>query len=234
LGVTLNGLLARVDATLDRERSFTANASHELRTPLALLRTELELAVRRPRPAEDLTRAIDSAVDEVDRLIRIAEDLLLLASTEDTGLPIAPDQIDVPPFLTGIGGCFDTMAAGCGRHVRVDPGDVDRVEADAEWLRQALMNLITNAFQHGVGEVELSARVVAGATEFGVADCGAGFSDRMLMHGFERFVHSRSGGGSGLGLPIVAAVASAHGGSAGVRNLDPAGCVVWIRLPARL
>ena len=98
LGVTLNNLLARVNATLERERSFAANASHELRTPLALLRTELELAVRRPRPAEDLTRAIDSAVDEVDRLIRLAEDLLLLASTDDTGLPIAPEQVDVPPL----------------------------------------------------------------------------------------------------------------------------------------
>lgn len=232
LGVTLNDLLARVDATLERERSFAANASHELRTPLALLRTELELAVRRPRPAEELTRAIDSAADEVDRLIRLAEDLLLLASAGDGGLPIAAAQVAVPSLLAGIAGRFESMAAAGGRRIRVDPGDVQAVEADPERVSQALMNLVSNAFQHGAGDVELGARALAGAIELRVTDSGAGFSDRMLAHGFERFVHARSGGGSGLGLPIVAEVAAAHGGSAGVINLSAGGCVVWMRLPA--
>lgn len=231
LGVTLNDLLARVDATLDRERAFVANASHELRTPLALLRTELELAVRRPRPVADLTHAINSAAEEVDRLIRLAEDLLLLASTDDAGLHLAPEQVDVPSLLASVATRFHGISARRGRAIAVDTGEVHLVKADAQRLEQALINLVSNALQHGAGEVVLSARAVAGATEFCVSDRGDGFSATMLAHGFERFVHTRSGGGSGLGLPIVAAVAAAHGGSTGAANGAAGGCGVWIRLP---
>ena len=230
LGITLNELLARVDATLERERAFVANASHELRTPLALLRTELELAVRRPRPVEDLTTAIGSAADEVDRLIRLAEDLLLLASTDEAGLRIAPEPVDVPLLLTGVATRFRSFPARRGRTVDVDSGEVQHVEADTQRLEQALTNLVSNAFQHGGGDITLSARSVAGATEFHVTDQGEGFSPAMLAHGFERFVHARSGSGSGLGLSIVTAVAEAHGGSAGVSNRPTGGSDVWIRL----
>jgi signal transduction histidine kinase len=232
LGVTLNELLARVDATLERERAFVANASHELRTPLALLRTELELAVRRQRPVEDLTKAINSAADEVDRLIRLAEDLLLLDSTDDAGLPHAPERIDVPFLLERVVAPFRTMAARRGRDIEVDTCQVLHVDADAQRLEQALINLVSNAFQHGAGVVKLSVRAATDATEFCVTDEGDGFSAAMLAHGFERFVHTRSGGGSGLGLSIVAAVAHAHGGSAGVSNRPSGGSEVWIRLPA--
>lgn len=231
LGITLNELLARVDITLERERAFVANASHELRTPLALLRTELELAVRRPRPIQDLTRALDSAAEEVDRLIRLAEDLLLLASADDEGLRVTPEQVHVPSLLAGVATRFRTMAARRGRAIDVEPGEVEHVQADAQRLEQALVNLVGNAFQHGSGKVELSARAVEDATEFHVTDTGAGFDATMLAHGFERFVRGPSGGGSGLGLSIVAAVAEAHGGCAGVSNRAGGGSAVWIRLP---
>ena len=232
LGRTLNELLARVHATLERERAFVANASHELRTPLALLRTELELAVRRPRPVDDLTSAINSAAEEVDRLIRLAEDLLLLASTDDAGLRIAPERVDVASLLSRVATRFRDTALWRGRAIDVDIGEVQHVDADAQRLEQALVNLVSNAFQHGAGDVQLSARAVEGATEFRVTDQGDGFSAAMLAHGFERFVHNRSSGGSGLGLSIVAAVAAAHGGCAGVSNLTSGGSSVWIRLPA--
>ena len=231
LGVTLNELLARVDATLERERAFVSNASHELRTPLALLKTELELAVRRPRSVEDLTAAIDSAEDEVDGLIRLAEDLLLLAGADDSGLRIAPEDVDVAAFLSGIAARFDQMATRRGRIIDVQPGVIQHVEADPQRLEQALLNLVTNALQHGAGVVTLSCREAAGSAEFHVTDEGCGFSPEMLVHGFERFAHTRSTGGSGLGLSIVAAVAQAHSGSEGVANRPTGGSDVWIQLP---
>lgn len=234
LGVTLNELLTRVDITLERERAFVANASHELRTPLALLRTELELAVRRPRSAQELTNAIGSAAEEVDRLIRLAGDLLLLASTDDPDLRIAPHQVQVASLLTGVADRFRILAAGRGRTITVEPSAVVHVGADAQRLEQALSNLISNALQHGAGQVGLSARAVEGETEFRVTDSGEGFSDTMLAHGFERFAHSPSSAGSGLGLSIVAAIANAHGGSTGLCNRPAGGAAVWIRLPSPL
>jgi two-component system, OmpR family, sensor kinase len=231
LGATLNDLLARVDATLKRERAFVANASHELRTPLALLKVELELAVRRPRPVEDLTAAIISAEEEVDRLIRLAEDLLLLAGADDSGPRITLEEVDVAAFLSGVAVRFDQMATSHGRIVDVQLGAIQHVESDPQRLEQALLNLVSNALKHGAGVVTLSCREEAGAVELHVTDEGDGFSPEMLSHGFERFAHARSSGGSGLGLSIVAAVAEAHAGSAGVANRDAGGSDVWIRLP---
>ena len=231
LGVTLNELLARVDATLERERAFVANASHELRTPLALLKIELELAVRKPRPVEDLTAAIISAEHEVDRLIRLAEDLLMLAGADDSGLRITPETVDVAAFLSAMAVRLDQMATSHGRIVDVQVGATQHVQADPQKLEQALLNLVSNALKHGAGVVTVSCREAAGAVEFHVTDEGDGFSPEMLLHGFERFAHARSTGGSGLGLSIVAAMARAHSGSTGVANPATGGTDVWIRLP---
>jgi signal transduction histidine kinase len=231
LGTTLNDLLARVDATLERQRTFVANASHELRTPLALLRTELELAVRRPRSALDLTAAIRSATEEVDRLIRLAEDLLLLATSDDTGLRIAPEPVDVATLLSAVASRFSHRSASNGRTVTVETNGVDQVQADARQLDQALVNLVSNAFQHGAGDIVLSARPVGTEIELRVTDTGGEFSAHMLTHGFERFAHHPASRGSGLGLSIVAAVAAAHGGRAGLGNRPTGGSTAWIRLP---
>jgi signal transduction histidine kinase len=231
LGVTLNELLARVDATLERERSFVANASHELRTPLALLRTQLELAVRRPRPVDELTNAIGSARDEVDRLIRLAEDLLLLASSDESGLRITSEHVDVPTMLAAISARFEDSAARRGCTIDFDAGNVGHVDADGLRLEQALLNLVSNALQHGAGAVHVAALSVAGAVEFHVTDEGDGFAPDMLGHAFERFTRGGPTGGSGLGLSIVGVIAAAHGGSAGLTNPAEGGADVWLRLP---
>lgn len=231
LGGTLNDLLARVDLALEREREFVTHASHELRTPLALLKTELELAVRRPRPAADLRRAIRSAEEEVDRLVRLAEHLLLLDNLDNRELSLTREQVDVSALLAGIAHRFAATAARDERALEVDADGVGSVEADARRLDQALVNLVDNAFAHGAGAVALTARTVPGAVEIRVNDEGDGFSAEMLTRGFERFVHGPSGAGSGLGLSIVAAVARAHGGSACVTNRPGGGSAASLRLP---
>jgi signal transduction histidine kinase len=229
LGETLNALLARVEATLDRERSFVAHASHELRTPLALLRTELELAVRRPRPVHELVAAIDSARDEVDRLQRLTEDLLLLAQTGEGQLPVDAEELPVAGVLADVRGRFATTAARAGRSIAVEPVTAV-VRADPHQLRQALTNLVGNALEHGAGVVRLSARPHGDHLALVVADQGAGFEDDVLPIATERFVRSRGSTGAGLGLAIVAAVAEAHHGSVGVANV-PGGAEAWISVP---
>jgi two-component system, OmpR family, sensor kinase len=230
LGTTLNELLARVEATLERERSFIAHASHELRTPLALLRTELELAVRRPRPADELTDAIRSAGHEVDRLQRLTEDMLLLAQVGEQRLDVQLTHVPAAQALGEVRDHFARAAAESGRSIEIGTAEGD-VEADRGLLGHALSNLVDNALEHGVGDIRLSARADPGAVTFVVSDRGPGFDAALLDHITERFVRGPRSGGAGLGLAIVAAIAAAHGGSLDVANL-PHGAETRLCLPS--
>jgi signal transduction histidine kinase len=230
LGRTLNDLLARVEESFERERSFVSTASHELRTPLALLRTELELAVRRPRTGAELTEAVRSAQAEVDRLVRLTEDLLLLAQAGEDGLPARPEVLPVAELYDEVARLFATPATTAGRHVEVaDTGLA--VLADGSQLRQALTNLVDNALAHGGGVVRLEARERGGLVELVVADEGGGFGEELLAHGMDRFRRGPTSTGAGLGLAIVAAVAEANGGSAGLRDVE-GGAEAWLTVPA--
>jgi signal transduction histidine kinase len=229
LGHTLNGLLARVESTLERERSFVAHASHELRTPLALLRTELELAVRRPRSSSELKVAIESARDEVDRLERLSEDLLLLAQAGEGRLSAQAEDLHVVDVLDEIRDRFAATTARAGRSLVVEQA-AGVVRADQRQVQQALTNLVGNAVEHGAGAVRLSTRPEGGGLAIVVTDQGPGFDDDVLAHATERFVRSARSTGAGLGLAIAAAVAEANHGSIGVANV-PGGAEAWIALP---
>jgi signal transduction histidine kinase len=109
------------------------------------------------------------------------------------------------------------------------------VTADPDRAAQALDNLVANALRHGAGDVQLSARPEGDRVELHVTDGGAGFPDELLGRAFDRFSQAdpaHSGEGTGLGLAIVAAIAAAHGGEAGARNLAGGGADVWLSLPA--
>ena len=215
LGLTLNELLARVEETLERERAFVAHASHELRTPLALLRTQLELAVRRPRPAAELVDAIRSAEVEVDRLQRLAEDLLLLAQAADGQLAVHLEDVTVAEVFADVRSRFAAAVSETGRTLEI-AGREGIVRVDRSQLHQALTNLVGNALEHGGSVVRLDARSQGDRIELVVADEGEGFAPEMLEHGMERFVRDRGSTGAGLGLAIVATIAAANGGVAGL------------------
>ncbi len=231
LGTTLNEMLDRLEDGLERERRFTADASHELRTPLALLETELELALRRPRTPAELQAALRSAAEEVDRLRRLADDLLVLAQLERGRVPLRREPIAADELLETVARRFDARAAVEGRALEVDDTSA-ALSGDRIRLEQALANLVDNAFRHGAGTVRLVVSAGNGVVELRVADGGAGFPTDFLPHAFERFSRpdgARSGGTAGLGLAIVAAVAEAHGGSASAAN--DGGAVVTISIP---
>jgi signal transduction histidine kinase len=229
LGETLNGLLARVEATLERERSFVAHAGHELRTPLALLRTEIDLALRRPRTPAELMSSLESAADEVDRLQRLAEDLLLLAQEGEGRLEAHLEESDVDDVLRDAAAPFVAVLARQGRRLVVEPAG-GQVLVDRRQVHRAVANLVANAVQHGWGEVRLSARREGALIALVVSDEGEGFGADMLERGAERFVRSADSQGAGLGLSIVASVARAHGGDVGMKNTP--GAEAWIAVPA--
>jgi two-component system, OmpR family, sensor kinase len=233
LAQTLNEMLARLQAAVEHERRFVADASHELRTPLALLRTELDLALRRPRSREELESALRSAADETQRLSRLADDLLLIARADQGQLPIQRSVVAAEELLADAAIRFASRAATLGRDLRVLETKL-RVEADPLRVGQALANLVDNALTHGVGDVELRAEARGDLVELHVVDAGSGFPPEFRDRAFDRFSRAdeaRSGGGSGLGLSIVALVAEAHGGSVGLGEHPSGGADVWISLP---
>jgi signal transduction histidine kinase len=235
LAVTLNDMLARLQAAVEHERRFVADASHELRTPLALLRTELDLALRRPRTREELESALRSAAEETQRLSRLADDLLLIARADQGLLPIRSEVVAAADLLEDAAGRFANRSSSLGRDVLVVPTDL-HVDADPQRAGQALVNLVDNALTHGGGAVELAAEERDGFVELHVRDAGPGFPDDFQARAFDRFSRAdeaRGRGGSGLGLSIVELVARAHGGSAGLRTTPAGGADVWISLPRR-
>jgi len=232
LARTLNEMLGRLEAGLARERRFVADASHELRTPLALLKAELDLALRRPRTPEELRRAIVSAAEETDRLVRLANDLLVLASADEGRLRLNRESVPVRGLLDGVAGRFTGRAAGDGRAVEVDAAEGLAVRGDRLRLEQALGNLVDNALRYGAGTVRLAGASENGSLAIRVSDEGPGFPDDYLPHAFERFSRAADpgrGSGAGLGLALVREIARAHGGSVAAAN--DGGATVVLLLP---
>lgn len=236
LGQTLNEMLARLEATLARERRFVDDASHELRTPLALHKTELELALRHGGGEEELRAAISSGLEEVDRLVQLADALLVVARAGEGDLEMAVEPVRIAELFAGVAKRFDARASESSRRLAVlDSGGELVVAVDPLRLEQALTSMVDNAFRHGGGEVRLWAVASGEMVELHVGDRGAGFPSEFLPHAFERFSRAdaaRRRGGSGLGLAIVEAIALAHGGRADAANNPAGGADVWIEVPA--
>ncbi len=234
LAETLNQMLDRLETAFEHERRFVADASHELRTPLALLRTELELALRHPRTRAELEDALRSAAEETDRLTALAADLLLIARADQGVLAVHPELVSVRELYTDVSVRFSARAEELGRAIEVElAGDIV-FDADPKRVEQAIGNLVDNALVHGAGTVTLSAARRDDRVELHVTDEGNGFPDGFAARAFDRFSRAdeaRPRSGSGLGLAIVQTIAQAHGGGAGVGAV-PGGADVWISLPA--
>jgi two-component system, OmpR family, sensor kinase len=234
LGETLNQMLGRLEAALARERRFVDDASHELRTPLTLHKTELELALRYATSEEELRAAIASAGEEIDRLIQLAEDLLVVARSEGGELTVARERVQVADLLATVGERFRARVEQSGRPLEVD-GDAGTVVGDRLRLEQALTSMVDNALRYGDGEVRLWARSNGNRVELHVSDDGPGFPPEFIDRAFERFSRAdaaRARGGTGLGLAIVDTIARAHGGRGAAANAADGGADVWIEVPA--
>ncbi|MDQ6795291.1 MAG: HAMP domain-containing protein, partial [Chloroflexota bacterium] len=147
LATTLNSMLDRLQEALERERRFVDDASHELRTPLATLRGEIDLALARRRDVPELEASLRSAQDDVVRLQRLADDLLVLARMRGGRIPVHRVETSLAALTKRSASSVEAQAAAAGVTVEVDATD-DRVELDPERMEQALRNLLENAIRH--------------------------------------------------------------------------------------
>lgn len=229
---TLNGMLARLDAAIGRERAFAADASHELRTPLAILTAEVELV--RDRVDDTSRSALGTALDEAARLSGLVDDLLVLART-DAGHLDDHRPIDLDELVDGVTGRFATLATRRG--VQLTSTGAAVVRGDVSGLERAVGNLVDNALRHtpegGLVSVEIRPTEPVGA-DVVVSDTGPGVPPGRLHSLFDRFSRVDSArhepGGAGLGLAIVAAVAAAHCGTVTAVNRVGGGLSVVLAL----
>jgi len=185
-----------------------------------------------------LVSAVAAAADETERLTRLAEDLLLLASNEDGGPVLRREITSLAAVLAESVNTATPRAEA--RNVRLELDAPPEVVAlvDAARLRQALDNLVENALRFAPRgtAVQLVVRRMNDRAVIEVSDSGPGFPSSFLPHAFERFrradqSRARQEGGTGLGLAIVSSIADAHGGRAGARNRPGGGATVWLDLP---
>jgi two-component system OmpR family sensor kinase len=239
LATTMNTMLDGLRAALRHERAFVADAGHELRTPLATLRAELELASRPGRSREELQDAVHGAAEETDRIIHLAEDLLLLARAEDDRGFLDRRPTDLGAVALAAARAASALGQARGVTVAVEGAVHLVIDGDPDRLRQALDNVLANAVHHSPDGTAVTVEVgdrPGGHAGLTVADRGPGFPPEFLPHAFERFrradtARARAHGGTGLGLAIVETIVRAHHGRVEAANRDDGGAVVEIVLP---
>ncbi|HVX33436.1 MAG TPA: ATP-binding protein [Solirubrobacterales bacterium] len=235
LGETLNEMLERLEEAIHRERSFVAQAGHELRTPLSVLKLELDLAIAEKPSGPELDSMLRSSAKQVERLVRLAESLLMIARGEEQALQIDLQPVDIGRLIASVVETMKGPADGLDRELRVERDGELLIEADPDRVERALLNLLANSLTYGDGTIVVRVEEEPGEIELHVLDEGPGFDPRFLPVAFERFAQAdpdASGRrGFGLGLAIVRLIAEAHGGSVGAVNRPGGGADVWISLP---
>jgi signal transduction histidine kinase len=229
---------ARAQGSEDRMRRFVADASHELRTPLTSIRGFADFYAQQGAAADraETDRLMSRIRSEAARMGTLVDDLLLLAQLdEQRALQLRP--VDLPSLAAEAVQDFRALAPGRRLALRTDATPVI-VGADEARLRQVIGNLLANALKHTPPgtPVDISVRAEAGQAHLSVADQGPGMTPGQAGHVFERFYRadpgrSRASGGSGLGLSIVAALVSAHGGRVGVDTVPGQGATFHVWLP---
>ena len=237
LSMTLNQAFDRLETSMDSMRRFTSDAAHELRSPVAVLRTEAEIALRKPRSAEEYRSVIETTLAETIRLSAIVDQLLTL-SRHDSGVQaMLTDEVPAGAILSDVAARFKATASEKGIDLSVDEIPACFLAGHELWLSQLFSNLIDNAikFTPTGGQVAVSARVDRDNVTFVVEDSGIGIEAKNVPFIFDRFYredgargHHR---GTGLGLAICKSIVDAHRGTIAVES-TPNQCTRFsVRLP---
>ena len=240
LATTINGMLDRLSLSFQKTAQFTADASHELRTPLTIMQGELEIALRGERSTSEYIDTLGSSLEEVERMSRIVNDLLLLSKSDMGQEMTRHDPVDLKAVLDGLLPHFKVLAEAQQIEFSSSLSEVDTIFGDQLRLRQLLVNLLTNAIRYtsAEGKVNLTLKNVDSGVEVAVADTGIGIPAEDIPRIFDRFyradkARSRQYGGSGLGLSIVKSIVNAHEGVIKVDSVVGEGSVFKVTLPTR-
>jgi heavy metal sensor kinase len=238
LSVGLNRMIARLDESFQHVNRFSADASHELRTPLTILRGELEAAAQQEQITPELRETLGSALEETERLSRIVESLMSISRLDAGEARVELAHFDLAELTSGTTEQMRLLAEDKDIALRCEAERQVRVEGDRARLKQVIVNLVDNAIKYTPAGGLVGVKVCAtnGRAVLEVNDSGVGIPPEALPNIFERFYRvdkgrSRQMGGAGLGLSIVKAIVTAHGGQVKVESVEGKGSRFFVELP---
>jgi len=235
---TFNDMIARLDASFQEVRRFSADASHELRTPLTVMKGETELALRRPRAAEDYRLVLESNLEEIDRLTRTVDELLFLSRADLGEVKMASLPVRLDELTRDVHKQASVLGQEHGAQATLGPLAPATVLGDELRLRELLLNLVDNAVKYSKpgGIVEVSLATEGGRARLSVSDQGIGIPPEAQARIFDRFyrtnearAHAKQG--TGLGLSICKWIAESHQGRIEVESRPGQGSRFTVTLP---
>lgn len=243
LAATFNHMISRLQAAFDRQKQFTSDASHEMRTPLAVMRGDIEITLRRERTPEEYKRVLASNLEEIVRLSRLVEDLLMLARADAGRVELRREAVDLNALCQQMVEYITPLALQREQALLYEPQmqpDLSVViQADLQRIKQLLLNLLDNAIKYTdlKGRVTLGLRTEGNWAVLTVTDTGRGIPPEDVTHIFERFFRrsaktsDRSAAGFGLGLSIVKWIVDSHGGKIEAQSELGKGTTFFVHLP---
>jgi len=242
LATTINDLLARLENSFNEQQRFIADASHELRTPLAVLRGETEVALAKPRTADEYQQSLSLIQDEAERLSRIVEDLFILARQPiNAPARLLRERVSLNETVRDCARAAQVLATRKGVRLTTEnnPASIN-LNGDKELITRMILNLLDNAVKYtpAGGEISLALTRQNGNAEIVVRDTGIGIAETDRPRIFDRFyrvdkARSRALGGAGLGLSIVRWIVEVHGGEIRIDSAPGRGSTFTVDLPLK-
>ncbi|HKN86969.1 MAG TPA: heavy metal sensor histidine kinase [Nitrospiraceae bacterium] len=238
LAGTFNAMIGRLEASFQQVRQFTSDASHELRTPLTVLKGETELALRRPRSADDYRLVLESSLEEVDRMSRIVDELLFLSRADLGEIKMESRPVRLDHLFDDLKRQAEVLGHEQAVHIVTGLSEPVTIAGDDMRLRELLLNLLDNAIKYSPrgGRVEMSLVKRDSAARLSISDQGIGMSREEQTHIFDRFYRTDAARaytkkGTGLGLAICKWIVDAHHGTIDVQSEPGKGSVFTVTLP---
>ena len=234
-----DSMLERLEAAFEKERQFTSDASHELRTPISVIMAECEYALSHPGDEARQREALENIHRQGGKMSALVSELLSIARADKGTLRPSYEAFNLPELGEMVLASMEDRAGERGISLAMKAGSSLMVEADQGMITRVLINYISNAIAYGRegGWVLLRCRQDGDDAEISVEDNGIGISEDEIPRIWDRFYQSdasrSSSSGAGLGLPIVKAIASIHGGSAWVESSLGEGSTFYFRFPIR-
>jgi heavy metal sensor kinase len=241
ISVELNRMITRLDEAFQIATRFSTDASHELRTPLTIIRGELEIFVKNPELSAESSQLAADILEEVERLSRIVEGLLLVSRLEAGEAQMKFEVIDLGEMVSSVAAQMELLSEHKSLTLTREISPRVIVEGDESRLKQVTVNLLDNAIKYtpSGGSIVLRVFADAGHAVLEIIDTGIGIEPAALPHVFDRFfraeqVKAARMEGTGLGLSIVQSITEAHGGSVSVQSGENEGTRVRVELPLYL
>lgn len=236
LAETFNNMLQRLDIAFSTQKQLFEDLSHELKTPLTILKGEFEVVLKRLRSAQEYESIIKSSLEEINKITRLVENLLIIASFESQKIVPERKELDLSLLIRGVMNNFKILSNHKKIKMAIEEDESVAVLGDEKQLKQLFLNLLDNAIKYTPdgGRVDIRIRKKSPFAQVDIKDTGCGIREEEIAHIFDRYYRAEKTEGFhgfGLGLNIVKSIVDSHGGSVSVASNIGKGTTFTIYLP---